>query len=93
MEKVLKVKNFRSIYGLTETTVAAFQSLPTDKNESIQEYVGKLKSNMEAKIIDDSGVVVPFGHPGELCLRGYNIMAGYFNDEKKTKETFAEGNW
>jgi medium-chain acyl-CoA ligase, mitochondrial len=93
VEQILNVKHFRSIYGLTETTVAAFQSLPTDGNESIQEFVGCLLDHTEAKIVDESGNVVPFGQPGELCLKGYNIMMGYCGDEKKTKESFDEGKW
>ena len=93
VETVLNVENFRSIYGLTETTASAFQSLPEDSNESIQNSVGFLSNHLEAKVIDENGNTVPFGTPGELCCRGYNIMIGYYKDEAKTKEVLGADGW
>jgi medium-chain acyl-CoA ligase, mitochondrial len=93
VENVLRVKKFRSIYGLTETTAAVFQSLADDPNDRIQESVGHLSNHMEAKVIDENGNTVPFGTPGELCLRGYSTMMGYYNDEKKTKEILGSDGW
>lgn len=48
---------------------------------------------MEAKVIDVDGRMVPFGQPGELCLRGYANMLGYWNDEAKTKEMIGPDHW
>lgn len=36
---------------------------------------------------------MPFGQPGELCVKGYSIMIGYINDEESTKKALVEGNW
>lgn len=92
-ESVLKAKKFRSIYGLTETTSAVFQSMPDDDNTKVQEFVGRVANHVEAKIIDQDGNAVPFGRPGELCLRGYFTMMEYWGDEAKTKEVMNSDKW
>lgn len=93
METVLKAKKIRSIYGLTETTAGVFQSLEDDDNNLPQEYVGVVCDHLEAKVIDQEGLPVPFGQPGELCIRGYCTMLGYWKDETKTKEVFDSAHW
>jgi medium-chain acyl-CoA ligase, mitochondrial len=93
VETFLNVKKIRSIYGLTETTSAVFQSLPSDENSKVQEFVGHVSDHLEVKVIDNDGNAVPFGQPGELCVRGYNIMLGYWNDEVKTKEILGADKW
>ena len=37
-------------------------------------------------MVDEKGIVVPVGIQGELETKGYGVMAGYWNDEAKTKE-------
>lgn len=90
---VLNVKKFKSVYGLTETSAVVFQSLAKDKNESVEEYVGTVSDNIEAKVIDKNGNAVAFGEPGELCLRGYCTMLEYWEDEEKTKEVLNSDKW
>lgn len=36
--------------------------------------------------MDQSGSVVPLGQPGEVCIRGHNVMLNYWNDEEATRE-------
>jgi fatty-acyl-CoA synthase len=49
---------------------------------------------MEVKIVDPvSGGTLPSGSQGEVCCRGYNIMKGYYNNEKATQETITEDGW
>lgn len=93
IETVLKIKKIRSIYGLTETTAAVFQSMPDDENHKVQEFVGKLVNHTEAKVVDKDGNAVPFGQPGELCVRGYSTMLGYWDEEEKTRETIGNDKW
>jgi medium-chain acyl-CoA ligase, mitochondrial len=89
----LKVRKMQSIYGLTETSAVVFESLPNDKNELVEEFVGTISDNIEAKVVDKEGNLVPFGEPGELCIRGYCNMMGYYGDEEKTKEVFGADGW
>lgn len=93
MLNVLGVKEIRNIFGLTETTAAAFQSRPGDTIEQILYTVGHLQDNIEAKIIDSEGNVLPFGEPGELCIRGYSTFLGYYNDAVKTADTIGPDKW
>lgn len=91
--KYLKIKNFMSMYGMTETAASGFQSLHEEFYDVVTEYVGNVSDHLEAKVIDKDGNTVPFGQPGELCLRGYCTMLGYWNDAKKTKEVIDADKW
>ena len=37
--------------------------------------------------------MVPFGTPGELCIRGYCNMQDYWEDEEKTNEMLSKDGW
>lgn len=93
IENHLNVEKVRSIYGLTETTSAVFQSMLHDSNENLQSTVGALCDHVEAKVIDQNGNIVPFGQPGELCIRSYLTLIDYFDDEEKTKEVLGADKW
>jgi acyl-CoA synthetase (AMP-forming)/AMP-acid ligase II len=93
IETIMRVKKVVSVYGLTETSSAIMQTLPEDDNKSVEEFAGVVGSNVEAKVIDRSGNVVPFGEPGELCIRTSCNMLCYWNDHEKTKEVMGEDKW
>jgi long-chain acyl-CoA synthetase len=48
--------------------------------------VGRLLPHLHAKIIDANGNIVPIGNRGELCVAGYSLQKGYWNNPEKTKE-------
>ncbi len=79
-------------YGMTEISPLSFQSLPTDSLENRVTTVGQVHPFVEAKIIDECGVVVPRGEQGEICFRGYSVMRGYWGDEALTQEVIVN-NW
>ena len=43
--------------------------------------------------MDKEGRIVPFGTPGELLVRGYSTMLGYWNNEPATKATIDQYRW
>ena len=69
-------------YGLTETSPAATMN-PID----LEEYNGSIGlpiSSTEVMIVDDDGKEVKLGEPGELCIRGPQVMKGYWNRPEET---------
>lgn len=79
-------------YGMTEVTCsAAGMDLSSDALNAAS--VGELNPNMEGKLIDDDGKEVASGERGELLLRGPNVMRGYWNKPKETRETFTDDGW
>ncbi|KAJ6649642.1 Medium-chain acyl-CoA ligase ACSF2, mitochondrial [Pseudolycoriella hygida] len=93
IQSTFNLKSVKSLYGLTEVSACAFFSLSNESEKQITETVGFLQDHLEAKVIDEKGTLVPFGRPGELCVRGYSTMLGYFNDEARTREVFTADKW
>ena len=75
-------------YGLSEAT-------PIISANSAQKHIfgssGKIVSPMEIKILDADGVEQPFGVKGEICIKGENVMAGYWKNPKSTADTIVDG--
>ncbi|XP_063697719.1 medium-chain acyl-CoA ligase ACSF2, mitochondrial [Culicoides brevitarsis] len=93
MEEYLGVEKVKSVFGMTETTAVIFQSLRDEDKKRVLDYVGHVQEHTEAKVIDQDGNVVEFGKPGELCVRTYGTMLGYYGDEEKTKEMIGPDRW
>nr|XP_036225303.1 medium-chain acyl-CoA ligase ACSF2, mitochondrial-like [Bactrocera oleae] len=93
IKNVLGLEHVRTVFGMTETTAVIFQSRAVDSMEQILNTVGHLQDHVEAKVIDAQGKTVAFGERGELCVRGYATMLGYYDDEEKTKETIGRDRW
>ncbi|KAL7626129.1 hypothetical protein AAE478_002899 [Parahypoxylon ruwenzoriense] len=85
---------FTSSYGLTEASPTCFNAFTDDAIERRLTTVGTLMPHARAKIVDHDGNVVPVGARGELCIAGYQLQAGYWNNSEKTAEVMerdAEG--
>ena len=48
---------------------------------------------MEVKITNAKGEMVPHNTEGEICLRGYGVMKGYWDEPEKTAETLDANAW
>lgn len=73
-------------YGMTETSPVSFQTTPADPIIKRVETVGRVQPHVMAKIIDQDGHVVSVGKPGELCIAGYLVQKGYWDDEEQTQK-------
>ena len=72
-------------YGMTETSpVVSFNPPGYIK----QGTIGMPVSSTACKVVDDNGVELPMGEPGELCVRGPQVMKGYWKREAATDEAF-----
>ncbi|XP_062547096.1 medium-chain acyl-CoA ligase ACSF2, mitochondrial-like [Armigeres subalbatus] len=89
----LGVREVLAGYGMTEASGAMFTSYLGDKTEVAVSTLGKLMEHVEAKVVDHEGNTVPSGTPGELLLRGYGTMLGYWEEEDKTKEIISADRW
>jgi fatty-acyl-CoA synthase len=80
-------------YGMTETSPVSFQTVPDDPLERRVDSVGRIHPQLEVKLVDEAGQVVPRGSTGELCTRGYSVMLGYWDDPARTAEVIDEARW
>jgi fatty-acyl-CoA synthase len=82
------------VYGLTETSPGVTQTTPDDPLELRVTTVGRPMPHTEIKIIDpQTGKIVPYGVPGELCARGYAVMKGYYRNPQATEKTIDADGW
>ena len=83
-----------SSYGMTETSPMSTQCLPSQTIEQRSNTVGTVHQHVEIKIIDPvDGSMVPLGQPGELCVRGYSVMLGYWNNPQATHNAIDQEGW
>ena len=96
MRRVTDDMHMREItigYGMTETGPLATQTLPDDPPELRVGTVGVPLPHTEIKIGDTDGRIVDRGTAGELCVRGYNVMRGYWDDAERTAEDLDVRHW
>jgi len=79
-------------YGLTETSPVA-TLLPPAYSTAKLGSVGVQLPNQEVRMVDEHDVDVKEGEPGELWLRGPNIMKGYLNNLEATKASITSDGW
>ena len=75
-------------YGLSEATPIISANA---ESKHIFGSSGKVVKPMEIKILDADGKELPFGEKGEICIKGENVMAGYWKNPKSTADTIVDG--
>ena len=78
-------------YGLTETSPAAISN-PL----GLEDWTGTIGvpiPSTEAAILDDQGIEVAVGQVDELCIRGPQVMKGYWNRPDETAKVFTSDGW
>ena len=92
-KEVFQLRRMIIGYGLSEGTANVFAQDGSETEESALNSVGKILGNCEAKIIDNEGNTLKFGEVGELCIRGWFNMIGYYEDEENTRKTKDVNGW
>ncbi len=80
-------------YGMTETSPVSFASSVDDPLPLRVETVGRIMPHLEAKIIDGSGETLRVGDAGEICVRGYSVMIGYWDEPEATRSVLDDDGW
>jgi len=78
-------------YGLTETSPAACINPVT--LEAYNGYIGLPISSTEGAIKGEDGEFLPVGETGELCIRGPQVMKGYWQRPEATEEVIDAEGW
>ncbi|MCG7553578.1 long-chain-fatty-acid--CoA ligase FadD [Pseudoalteromonas sp. Of11M-6] len=87
-QKVTKSKLMEG-YGLTEC--APLVTICPHDLEAYNGSIGLPAPSTDIKIVDDNGNETPKGEPGELCVKGPQVMAGYYNRPDATAECLKDG--
>lgn len=80
-------------FGMTETSAAGLATARADPLDRRVQTVGRVTAHTEIKIVNETGAVVPRGTPGELCIRGFSVMLGYWNDAEATAGAIDPEGW
>ncbi len=78
-------------YGMTETSPVVISN-PLD----IDQWTGTIGMpipSTDAAVLDDDGNEVALGEVGEICVRGPQVMAGYWNRPDETRNVFTGDGW
>jgi long-subunit acyl-CoA synthetase (AMP-forming) len=81
-------------FGQTETSGCTNLVLPDDEPADRYNTIGRPVAQTEMKVVDvDTGETVGPDVDGELCIRGYFVMKGYFDNPDKTAEAIDTDGW
>jgi acyl-CoA synthetase (AMP-forming)/AMP-acid ligase II len=91
LKRELGVETILNGYGLTENHAIVSISQPDDPPELVATTVGRVLDGLEVKVVDEAGDDAPLGTEGELLVRGYTHMSGYYGDPDATAAAFTDG--
>src|SRR5205814_8966108 len=80
-------------YGLTEACGNATMCRHDDEPETIATTSGRAIPGVEVQVVDDDAKEVGRGDAGEIVVRGYNVMLGYFHEPSETTATIDADAW
>ena len=78
------------VYGATETGPIAIYQRPGMSRETVGS-IGLAGLLCDVALMDEDGREVPLGESGEICIKGNNILTGYWNNESATNAAFRDG--
>ncbi len=77
-------------YGLTESSPVVSANVPTSNQTTT---VGQPLIETQVKLVDAQGNQVPPGQEGELCVKGPQVMLGYWQQPEETAKVMLPGGW
>ena len=81
-------------YGLTEASPGITHTRRDDTIERRTQTVGRVLPELEVQVVDPATRhVLGVGEAGELCVRGYNVMRGYYNNPEATAAAIDRAGW
>jgi acyl-CoA synthetase (AMP-forming)/AMP-acid ligase II len=95
MRSELTFRTVLTAYGLTESTGVVTMCRQGDEPEVIATTSGRAIPGIEVAVVGDepAAAPLPVGEPGEIVVRGYTVMRGYFEDPEATAEAIDAGGW
>ena len=93
MREELTFETIITGYGLTETCGIATMCRYDDDAETIANTSGRAIPGVDVRVVDDAGAEVARGEPGEVVIRGYNVMQGYLDEPQETAATVEPDGW
>ncbi|WP_280357174.1 AMP-binding protein [Nocardia otitidiscaviarum] len=89
----LGVPHVYTAYGLTESIGVVTVCPPDAPAELAAQTVGKAVLDTEIRLVDRDGAPVGAGVPGEITVRGPNVMRGYLDDREATAAAIDTDGW
>ncbi|HCV37095.1 MAG TPA: fatty acid--CoA ligase [Acidimicrobiaceae bacterium] len=80
-------------YGLTESSGVTTTCHHDDPADLATTTSGRALPGIEVEVVGTNGSPVAAGEPGEVLIRGYNVMAGYLDDEVGTTAAVDPNGW
>lgn len=93
MRNELGFKTVLTAYGLTESCGMVTMCRDGDAAEIIATTSGRAIPDVEVRCVNEQNQEVPRGEAGEIIVRGYNVMQGYFNNDEETAKTIDKDGW
>ena len=93
MRDELGIDDVLTAYGLTESCGCASATHSGDPVELVAASCGTPIPGVAVRLVDADGRDVPAGEPGELLVRGFNVMKGYLDDPEATAAAIDPDGW
>ena len=93
MREELTFETIITGYGLTESCGIATMCRYDDDPETIANTSGRAIPGVDVRVVDADGREVARGEPGEVLVRGYNVMRGYLDEPEETAACVDADGW
>jgi len=92
MRDELGFETVLTAYGLTESCGTVTMCRRSDPPDVVSGTSGRAIPGLEVRVVAD-GTEVPVGEPGEIVVRGYTVMSGYWGNDEATAEAIDAEGW